>query len=170
MTAVVCFNWGMGAVFVADSRLSYDSPSGDIGAVRDVCQKVWVPTGWAALGFAGNLCLGNALAGTFFIALRDKAWTRDNLLTNDDEMRGLALEVVTSHPDRFGDGHVACVEDGAALLFAYVRLVAVNRQDGSFDHFQLGTATVALNSRATCFDVSSERRSLVMGDGLLSTS
>jgi hypothetical protein len=146
VTAIVCFNWNHGAVFIADSRLSYPGPSGQIVTVRDVCQKLWVPNGWSVLGFAGDLCLGNALAGAFFTTLKDKKWARNHLLTADDAMRELILSTLATHPDELGDGHAQCLAKPAALLFAYVGLVANNDEHGKFDHYELGTFTVSITS------------------------
>lgn len=146
MTAIVCFNWAMGAVLLGDSRISYPGPDGNIITVRDVCQKIWVPNGWSALGFAGDVCLGNSLVGAFFLAIRDKHWTRNHLLTDDQAMRELVSATVDAHTHELGGGHSACTTARAALLFAYVALVPVNNADGSLDHYELGVSTVDVSS------------------------
>src|SRR5436190_7758828 len=136
----------MGAVFLTDSRLSYPAPTGQVVTVRDVCQKLWVPNGWSTLGFAGDLCLGNALAGAFFTALKDKPWTRQNLLTDDAAMSELLETTLASHPIELGDEHARCLDQKAGLLFAYLGRIAFNKADGSLDHYELGVMTVILNS------------------------
>jgi len=165
VTAIVCFNWNMGAVFLADSRLSYTAPNGNIVTVRDVCQKLFVPNGWCTFGFAGNLCLANAVAAAFATKLNHQKWTRAHLLTNDEAMHDIAISSIATHPDDFGEGHVKCLEEGAALLFAYTSLVAHNRADGTFDHHELGIFTTSVNSAGAIGRFKSGLGAAVLGDG-----
>lgn len=163
MTAIVCFNTSLaGAVFLADSRLSYPAPSGQIVSVRDVCQKLFIPNAWSVLGFAGDLCLGNDLAGAFFTELKEAKWTKDHWLGDDAAIKKLVTETIAAHPS-LGSGHSTCDSRPAGILIAYVGLVRFNKEDGSLDHYQLGTMTVAVLSDGTI-----ERQGIgaaVLGEG-----
>ena len=131
MTVVVCFNFGItGAVMVADSRLSYRGPSGQIHTVRDVCQKIFPPTNWSLMGIAGNLCLGNALGEAVFNRLKATSWAEDLWLDHDDDVSALLHAVRRSHAD-FGPGHQGCVEEGAAILITWIGLINFNKADGT---------------------------------------
>lgn len=158
MTVVVCFNVGLtGAVMVADSRLSYPG-----GRVRDVCQKIFPPTDWSLLGFAGDLCLGNDLARSFFERLKVTDWAPSTWLDDDEEVRAFVTSVVKQHT-KAAPGHEGCVTAGAGLILAWVSRIAFNRADGTLERYEPGTLAMAVAS-----DGSIERQSmkpLVIGTG-----
>ncbi len=146
MTALVCLNWIFGGVFLADARLSYAGTGGPGGTVRDICQKLWVPNGWCVLGFAGDLCLGNELAGTMYRELDGKRLTSQNVLTNGDELGDLIVRAVCSHPDTYGDEHAQCVAAGAALLIAHYTISTATSLDGRETERVVRLMTTTINS------------------------
>ncbi len=128
---------------VADSRLSYPG-----GRVRDVCQKIFPPTDWSLLGFAGDLCLGNDLARSLFERLKATDWAPTTWLDDDAEVRAFVAAIVRQH-ENAAPGHDGCIAAGAGVMLAWVSRWEFRKTDGTFDHYEPGTRVMAVASDGT---------------------
>jgi hypothetical protein len=141
----------MGAVMLADTRLSNPGPHGQI-LLRDACQKMVTATPWSIVAVAGALCPARYLLKGVVTRLRSYPeepgeWLHDDSLTwlrDDDALRAFIYEGLSRHAAR--THHLDCAHQPVAVMIGWVDYAAA-QIDGRCPPQILCVRTPALDVR-----------------------